>query len=470
MKEARWWVAVLAQGRGWHAVMTAGPETFWSPWSIRVHSGPKFIISRQPNASDSSPSTTPPSPREALGFLDKFCVRHNIIDQSHAALAAVLLLPSIPDTIRVLSLPAVVINKQLLAPTKHIRGPPRSSLRHDWLRQPNNHLDKLLTLGCNIHGTESMLLNAFYNPEIECNAVSPWLGGALAIIDSLAVDKPLVLGRMMMDRRPEVAFLWVGATVLNLQKELLETIRIGFFPNDLNAAAWSGTLQHFLQQPTRGPLAVDGQITRADQCRLLSMHLANSFLLPNFPWKPFGSTPLDLVDPGVRRHAACKGHRLQYRDYFWSKDEMYNPTRAPGIRASHTLSTNALGQPKQGPASDLEALLSDQFASRMATFDIFDFMFIVSPFSLEDREIWQHDWLKRRFDDKVDESQGEDRENGANDQSEASRQKRRRPKQASGSPQPASSSGSSSDDEANCQKRKKSGRPGLSSPSSRSSP
>ena len=35
-----------------------------------------------------------PSFSDACSYLDKFCVRHKIIDQSHAALAAVLLFPS----------------------------------------------------------------------------------------------------------------------------------------------------------------------------------------------------------------------------------------------------------------------------------------------------------------------------------------------------------------------------------------
>jgi hypothetical protein len=51
---------------------------------------------------------------------------------------------------------------------------------------------------------------------------------------------------MCMDRAPEVAFLWAGATVLGLQKRLLKDVRRGQVPSDFESAAWSGTTQSFI--------------------------------------------------------------------------------------------------------------------------------------------------------------------------------------------------------------------------------
>lgn len=82
-----------------------------------------------------------------------------------------------------------------------------------------------------------MLLSVFYEPTMKCNNDTPWLQGALAAIDSLAREKPLVLGRLFMDRLPEVAFLWAGATVLGMQKKLLQDVRFGLIPIDLHSAA-----------------------------------------------------------------------------------------------------------------------------------------------------------------------------------------------------------------------------------------
>lgn len=61
-----------------------------------------------------------------------------------------------------------------------------------------------------------MLLNVFYEPIIECNAVTPWLQGALAAVEPLAENRVVILGRVFMDRRPEVGYLWLGNTLLGI--------------------------------------------------------------------------------------------------------------------------------------------------------------------------------------------------------------------------------------------------------------
>lgn len=71
---------------------------------------------------------------------------------------------------------------------------------------------------------------------------------------------------MLMDRVPNVTFLWLGATILNLRKKLLRSVRFGQIPIDLHSAVWSGTVQSFIQQPVSNPLVADGHMSRADEC------------------------------------------------------------------------------------------------------------------------------------------------------------------------------------------------------------
>lgn len=87
----------------------------------------------------------------------------------------------------------------ILSPTPYGGIGPLDGLELDWL-QGEGHLEKLITLSCHTRGIRSMLLSVFYEYAIECNSVTPWLQGALVAIDSLAREKPLVLGRMFMDR------------------------------------------------------------------------------------------------------------------------------------------------------------------------------------------------------------------------------------------------------------------------------
>ncbi|AEO55056.1 hypothetical protein MYCTH_2115818 [Thermothelomyces thermophilus ATCC 42464] len=262
----------------------------------------------------------PPSFAEALEFLDRFCLRHNIVDQSHAALAAALLLPSISESMGTLHLPPLVAN-------------------------------------------------------------------ALTAIDSFAVDRPLILGRMMMDRAPKVAFFWIGATVLGIGETLLTRIRLGSLPADLNTAAWSDTLQHFIQQPVQPGVSEDGKIARADYCRLLALTLnAATPVFPTSPWKPFGLTPLELAGPSVQLHAAFREHQLQYLTFFWFQN--------PGITAFHPSTDDSVPRPRPISVRDWKLAVSDESASKGATQAVSEYMADVNPDSKRDAELWQHEWLQ----------------------------------------------------------------------------
>jgi hypothetical protein len=239
-----------------------------------------------------------------------------------------------------------------------------------------------------------MLLSAFYEPGIECNAVTPWLQGALALIDSVVVNKPLVLGRMMMERRPSVAFLWVGAIILGLDKELLATVRLGRLPCNLNAAVWSGSEQSFLQRPIREPLEVNGMITRADQCRLLAMwRTTRPFVEPECPWAPPGSTSLEHVDPEVRLHSSCGGHQLQLLGFVWRPDPTVKPMNAPGITAIEEGSDTTPTESRQVSLDDWGVYFWTQSTSNNATNKAFVYMAAINPFSHYDQRQWMLDWL-----------------------------------------------------------------------------
>jgi hypothetical protein len=46
-KEARWWAAILARGQGWQATMALELDTYSSPWSISLQSGPLLCYRRR---------------------------------------------------------------------------------------------------------------------------------------------------------------------------------------------------------------------------------------------------------------------------------------------------------------------------------------------------------------------------------------------------------------------------------------
>ncbi len=217
---------------------------------------------------DSQPSEAhgpAPSFSEANAYLHRFCQRHDIFDQSRAALAAALLLPCFgggPE----LQLPACRIGNQQKGQDATYLGQDQTEC--ETLNQPE-YLDRCLALSCHVKGIRPILQSVFFEPSIECNAVTPWLRGSLAAISSVAGGKPHVIWSMVASRAPAVAWLWLGAIVLGIQESLLREVRFGQIPIDLTSSAWSGTVQSFMQASTTKTGVKDGSILRADECRLL---------------------------------------------------------------------------------------------------------------------------------------------------------------------------------------------------------
>lgn len=167
-----------------------------------------------------------------------------------------------------------------------------------------------------------MLLSVFYEPQIECNVVAPWLQGTLAAIDCLAGNKPRIVARACMARSSHVAYLWLGVAILGLQQRYLQDVGRGQIPFDLHSAAWSGTLQSFIQQPTSCPLVSNGRVKRADECRLLFLSRSDCHArAPVCQWRPFGTTSVEDLDAEVRAHTECQAHKLQYHGLRWSGED-----------------------------------------------------------------------------------------------------------------------------------------------------
>ncbi len=400
-----------------------GKETFWSPWSIRVESGPRMIVPRrndtvastrvrstprlvEPQGNGARPSNqtlTPPSFAEAFSFLNNFCARHDIGDQSDAALAAVLLLPTMGKAKKGMQLPAVVVSDQPPSPHVVAQIPLISDLPAKWMPRIRRHIDKLMTLSCYNKGVRPMLLGAFYNPDIECNAVSPWLQGTMKILSAIIRGgEPLLMARMLMDRNPNVAFLWIGAAVLGLHHDILEEVRHGHIPCSHLSAEWSGKVQSFVQQPVSNPAVApdSGAISRADEGRLLHLTQTKGRIsVPRCPWKPFGTTPLEDTDVGVRIHANCAGHGLQYQGLVWTctggkldsggcdgilqGDRNPCPAPPPVIAASECNEVDFSGMN-----------IDDEVFSARATRIMLGWLRPRGAFAESERKIWQHQWFQ----------------------------------------------------------------------------
>lgn len=295
-------------------------------------------------------------------------------------------------TAKGLQLPAFMTGSQSsapLEPRQHPKG--ESGERHSWIGHADR-LDRLMTLSCRDRGVTSMLLSGFYGPLVECNAAAPWLQGSLSAIRLLTRETAIVLGRMFMDRQPNLAPLWVGATILGLQDEILRDAWRGMISLNLLSAASSETIQSFVQEPVPDSLVVNGNVSRADQCRLLFFSRKRFHkLLPICLWQPFGENQVGDTDLEVQAHAQCRGHRLRYQGFTWDCADR-TTAHQPFTGKDPVPARQYSPHPKQAPV-DYAGLDPDkEHWSENSTRSIFGWL-RSDGFAPGEREIWEHEWF-----------------------------------------------------------------------------
>lgn len=393
---ARWWAAVLSPGEGWQASLIWEGAIVRSPWSTSLEAVEQYTLSCC--APLYYTPTAVPSFTTAARFLAEYCNLHNIVDQAVAALSSVLFLPMLNSKKNPVSLPR---------PFFHEKPSPRSAMPETKepkqcgfiLDQIMPELDRLLTLSCNTRGLLSLLSSVFYEPGIPCNVVSPWTQATFAVLDS--VEGSHLLGYILMNRVPQVSFLWLGGIITGTQKNILREGRYGITSIEPHAASWCGVTQSFIQAPVSQPLITNGALSRSDECRLLYLSQAElNRGWPLVPWMPFGTTVLEDAEIEVRLHTQCTGHELQYADWYWA---CRDSKRVHPICLTTTMSTFTLTEdlPINIPISYEALNPEDESASQHATRNIFIWL-RNNEFSAREQGIRNHDWVA--FDESDDDS------------------------------------------------------------------
>lgn len=263
----RWRSAIASSNPGWKAIIRHdGKNVFISPWSVAMDGEQKLKIRRENNTNTAVPSSTPPSSRRALQFLIDFCAFYDIQSQLLAALAVAIILPTHNSYVRPATLPS-------LTAVKHIRLPMIENLDANVL---SKQIPYYMAFSCNFQVVISSLCSIFWEPSVSCNLVSPWLHPVLnEVCVALSSSSPScneILCIMCALRHPNLAPLWLGATLSGLAPFVVELVREGR-PLVPCSSAWTGCPQSFIDIPGSGPYAkytASGtEITRADAWRLL---------------------------------------------------------------------------------------------------------------------------------------------------------------------------------------------------------
>ncbi|KAG6075053.1 hypothetical protein E4U16_003606 [Claviceps sp. LM84 group G4] len=286
----------------------------WSPWSVSLQTAKNLILTFRTTRSRGG-RTAPPSYSTAAQYIADYAKYHGIEDQSRAAFAAALLLPARRS-----------VSGKLcwLCSTWHNK-PSEPSTEQDWppWGKERDQLDRLITMSCNTNGIMSLLCSSFVDPDLPCNASGAWMQGAFAVMDQPEAQKPDVLRSMLSKRSPHLCFLWLGATLLDLQDLVIERARPVFYIIDLHSAAWTGTLMSFLQRPVADYPPNVEIIQRVDEARLMFLSQTEFQCEPPFvPSPPLGTIAVKDRFLEVQSHASCSGsHELLYAGWKWDGHE-----------------------------------------------------------------------------------------------------------------------------------------------------
>lgn len=185
-------------------------QEFLAPWSVSITDTHNIDIGweiKEPVSEDSAAST-PPSSKKAFEYLSQFSQRHNLGSQLPVALATALIFPihNYHGTAIRLPLPDGNNTQQGIGSVY--------STALDW-STVKDELPYYMALSCNPEVVISALCGMFWEPNITCNMVSPWLHPILEEIPESQRFSTApgfyyeILAIMSSFRQPRLFTLWL---------------------------------------------------------------------------------------------------------------------------------------------------------------------------------------------------------------------------------------------------------------------
>lgn len=224
------------------------------------------------------------------------------------------------------------------------------------------------------------------------------------------------LGRM--------GFLWLGAAIAGLQDGLLSLFRDRISEPELHSAAWTQTVQSFIQQPVL--VVHNGRVSRADECRLLFLTQTKWHTNPPLSvWPLFGCTELQDINLEVEEHIRCGSHCLYYDSWTWScRDKNHSVSHRPNHSIPRLHTAQRVIDAKI-PVSYHGFDPEEESASENTTMNNFNCLRGTDGYPVAERDIRNHEWLREESDS--DDIGSEDSDQTHNGQERTRTQARRLP-------------------------------------------
>lgn len=406
---AQWWSAILAQRKGWEGIVKQSSDrTFFTPWTVTRTCETSFAIKQTRHAPSSRDS--PLLSSRAFEALVEFARLHQLGSQFPIALAIAMTIPMhkyYDSTVR-------------LPPPKATGGKTSTTpdIPSTWVSTIED-ISYYITLSCSPEVMMSALCGSFWEPDVPCNLVSPWLHPALnEVLDEASREHSQeILAVMAAIRRPSLGALWIGAVASGLGSTVLKKVKGGRPPLDPLAFPWTGCPQCFMDIAGYGRYTCENAdyILRADVWRLLHLPSIEEDDLcytyrPSTPWTPPGRSLTRNCALRVASHLECLRHEYQYDHWNWElADGVTIMDYGLSGSSSSIILKNGFSLFDGQELEMNEKKELDQTASREASLDVFRW-FVMNGEGLPRESIYQDDWLQeiREEDDSDELNEGGD--------------------------------------------------------------
>ena len=291
----RWLSGILCSDFGWRTEGEGLP-----PWAIvpsvdvvlyTTHMPPAVIESEPPNSDEATTLLVELCRLFSLG-VDSDGDECESLPAYRAAFLASLMIPYYKET---------RLRPQF--PVPRLELPPNCSLdarsEADILQYAAD-LRYFMTLSMHPPSLGSVMWSIFWQPDVQCHLVSPWLKSALITLEPTLEDLQLeILVKTFASRRPTAALWWLALFLLG---DLSAVSWIRRYANKLEEqygcaslsspdpifAAWTGTKQSFFDQNSVSASESPETVSRADLLRFRFNFKLQENSAATLAWRPFG--------------------------------------------------------------------------------------------------------------------------------------------------------------------------------------
>ncbi len=346
--EFAWWKAITTS----KAFFSVRGRKECLPWTVAPEQldGLAIVNARQNGGQQSARKRRWPTARQAAVYLERLCQVYCLGQQSNAALAASISLPSqrswSPDLSRI-CLPRPFFGTAPAHPKFKPRYP-----------SGFNALGSYMMLSLTRPAYISCLQSVLWEPGVACNTAGALLRAAHNALEPIIRRKDYELLAKVLSSKMSSP-LWLGTALCSRDHGMLVTTKHGdWFGQHAEAAAWTGIHHSFMDTYPPGPHIQDNCISRANVWRLRhdcfreytrGEDYSNR---PSNGWQPYGTMKLQDVDLELQEHLTCS-HEWSYSHWTW----LFNDGRDPGFRRQS--SSNMRRETRRSTGERIPALNSD---------------------------------------------------------------------------------------------------------------